>query len=55
MTSENGVPDTQKQQDNQNAPETAERQRINRLANNLAKRAKERQQRYDDGHNVFTK
>jgi hypothetical protein len=55
MTSENNGPDTQNEQDNQNAPGTAERQRISRLANDLAKRAKERQLRYDDRHNIFTK
>ena len=55
MTSENKGPDTQKQQDNPNAPDTAERKRISRLANDLAKRAKERQLRYDDDHNIFTK
>jgi hypothetical protein len=55
MTSENSVPDTQKQQDNADVPDTAERQRISRLANDLAKRAKERQFRYDEAHNIFTK
>jgi hypothetical protein len=55
MTSENNSPDSQNQQDDSNAPETAERQRISRLANELAKRAKERQLRYDEGHNIFTK
>jgi hypothetical protein len=55
MSSENNRPDTQNQQDNSTAPDTAERQRISRLANDLAKRAKERQLRYDDGHNIFTK
>ena len=56
MSSENNRPDTQNQQDNSTAaPDTAEKQRISRLANDLAKRAKERQLRYDDGHNIFTK
>jgi hypothetical protein len=56
MTSENKGPGTQKQQDNSsNAPDTAERKRISRLASDLAKRAKERQLRYDDGRNIFTK
>jgi hypothetical protein len=40
MTSENNGPDTQNEQDNQNAPGTAERQRISRLANDLAKASK---------------
>jgi hypothetical protein len=55
MTSENNSPDIQNQQDNSNALDTAERERLNRLANDLAKRAKERQLRYDEGHNIFTK
>jgi hypothetical protein len=55
MTSENNSPDTQKQQDDSNASEAAERKRISRLANDLAKRGKERQLRYDEGHNIFTK
>jgi hypothetical protein len=55
MTSENNIPDTQKQQDDSNAAETAERKRISRLADDLAKRSKERQLRYDEGHDIFTK
>jgi hypothetical protein len=55
MTSENNSPDTQKEQEDTNASETAEKQRISRLANDFAKRAKERQLRYDQGHNIFTK
>jgi hypothetical protein len=49
MTSENNSPDTQNQQDDSDAPETAERKRTSGLANELAKRAKERQLRYDEG------
>ena len=55
MTRENNSPDTREQQDDSNAPETAEKKRISRLANESAKRAKERQLRYDEGHNIFTK
>jgi hypothetical protein len=55
MTSKNNSPDTREQQDDSNAPETAEKKRISRLANESAKRAKERQLRYDEGHNIFTK
>jgi hypothetical protein len=55
MDSENKSPDTQNQQDNSDGPDTVERKRISRLANDLAKRAKERQLRYDGGHNIFTK
>jgi hypothetical protein len=55
MTTENNSPDPQNQQDDSNAIDSAERKRISRLANDLAKRAKERQLRYDEGHNIFTK
>jgi RNA polymerase-interacting CarD/CdnL/TRCF family regulator len=55
MTNENNSPDAQNQQDNSNVLDTAERKRISRLADDLAKRARERQLRYDDGHNIFTK
>jgi hypothetical protein len=55
MTNDNNSPDTQKQQDDTNAFATAETKRISRLANEFAKRAKERQLRYDQGHNIFTK
>jgi hypothetical protein len=55
MISENNSPDTEKQQHDSNAPEPAERKRISRLANEFAKRAKERQLRYDEGHDIFTK
>jgi hypothetical protein len=55
MITENNSPDTQEQQDDANALETAERKRLSRLANEFAKRAKERQLRYDEGHNIFTK
>ena len=46
---------TQKQQDDSNAQEAAETKRIGRLADDFAKRARERQVRYDQGHNIFTK
>ncbi len=55
LTNKNNNPDTLKQQDDTNAPRTAEQKRISSLANKFAKRAKERQLRYDDGHNIFTK
>jgi hypothetical protein len=55
MTSENNGPDTQNQQEDLTTPDTAEKKRISRLADDLAKRARERQLRYDDGHNIFTK
>lgn len=55
MTGENNMSDTQNQQDNSNALDAAGRKRISHLANEVAKRAKERQFRYDDGHNIITK
>jgi hypothetical protein len=55
MTSENNGPETQKLQNNSNAPETADRERISGLANEFAKRAKKRQLRYDEAHDLFTK
>ncbi|QNI33403.1 hypothetical protein H7849_05475 [Alloacidobacterium dinghuense] len=55
MTTENNDPDAQKKHDDSNSPKTAEGKRISRLANEFAKRAKERQLRYDEGHNIFTK
>jgi hypothetical protein len=55
MTSDNNSPDTQNDEDNFTAPDAAERKRISHIANDLAKRAKERQLRYDEGHNIFTK
>jgi len=48
-------PDTLKQQEDATPPRTAEQKRIINLANKFARRAKERQLRYDDGHNIFTK
>jgi hypothetical protein len=55
MTSENNSPDKQERQDDFNAPEPTERKQISRIANEFAKRAKLRQLRYDEGHNIFTK
>jgi hypothetical protein len=55
MNSENNSPDTQELQDDYNAAETADRERISRLANEFATRAKQRQLHYDEGHNIFTK
>lgn len=48
-------PDKREQQDNANATETANRERMSRLADELAFQAKERQLRYDRGHDIFTK
>jgi hypothetical protein len=55
LTDKNNNPDTLKQQDDTNAPRTAEQKRISLLANKFAKRARERQLRYDGGHKIFTK
>jgi hypothetical protein len=55
MITENNSPDSQTQQDDSTAHETAERKRISRLADEFAKRARQRQLRYDEGHNIFTK
>ena len=55
MSSENNSKDRQERQDDFNVPETADKERISRLADEFAKRAKERQLRYDEGHNIFTK
>jgi len=55
MNSENNNLDIQERQDDSNVPETAERKRISRLADELAQRAKKRQFRHDVEHNIFTK
>lgn len=47
--------DTQERQDDSNAPETAERKRMSRIADETAQRAKKRQLRYDKDHKIFTK
>ena len=55
LIDKNNNPDTQKQQEDAKPARTAEQIRMSNLANKFAKRAKERQLRYDDGHNIFTK
>lgn len=55
MNSENKNPDNQEQQDNANAGETADREQMSRLADELASRAEESEVRYDKGHDIFTK
>jgi hypothetical protein len=55
MTNENNSSDTQKQQDRTETPEAAEKKRISQLLNEFAKRGKQRQARYDERHNIFTK
>ena len=55
MSSENNSPDTQERQDDYNTLNDDDKERISRLANEFATRAKERQVRFDEGHNIFTK
>lgn len=55
LTDKSNNPDMQKQQDDTNAPNTAEKKRISILANKFAKRARERQLRHDGRHTIFTK
>jgi hypothetical protein len=55
MSSENNNPDTQNEHVDTNVPEIVEKIRISRVANDLAKRAMQRQLRYDEEHNIFTK
>jgi hypothetical protein len=54
MNSENKNPDKE-QQDKANAAEAADREQMNRLADELASRAEESEVRYDKGHDIFTK
>ena len=55
MNSEDKRQDTQERQEDSNAPETAERKRMSRIADETAQRAKKRQLRYDKDHKIFTK
>jgi hypothetical protein len=55
MTNETNNTDSQEQQDDFRVSITPERQRINRIANEAARRGRDRQERYDEGHNIFTK
>jgi hypothetical protein len=55
MTSDVNSPDTQTQQDDSSATTSVERKRISRIADEAAGRARDRQQRYDEGHTIFTK
>lgn len=55
MNSEDKSQDTQEQLDNSNAPETADKKEVDRLADELAGRAKKRELDYDEGHDIFTK
>jgi hypothetical protein len=55
MTNETNNTDTQEQHDDFRASITAERQRISRIADEAARRGRERQQRYDAEQNIFTK
>lgn len=55
MTNEPNNKDTQEQQDDFRASITTERERISRIADEAARRGRERQQRHDEGRNIFTK
>lgn len=55
LTDQSNNPDMQKQQNDANVPNAAEKKRISILANKFAKRAKERQLRHDGRHTIFTK
>jgi hypothetical protein len=56
MTNDTNNTDTQERQDDFRPSTTAaERQQISRIADEAARRGKDRQQRYDDGHTIFTK
>ena len=55
MNSENENPDKREQQDDANVVETADREQMNRLADELALRGEERELRYDRDHEIFTK
>jgi hypothetical protein len=55
MPSQTNNQDTPRQQDDSSASKTAKGKRLNRLADEAAKRAGKREQRYDQEHNIFTK
>ncbi len=55
MTNDTSNTDTQERQDDFRPSTTAERQQISRTADEAARRGKDRQQRYDEGRNIFTK
>jgi hypothetical protein len=55
MPSQTNNQDTPRQQDDSSASKTAKEKRLNRHADEAAKRAGKREQRYDQEHNIFTK
>jgi hypothetical protein len=58
MPNHTDSPNTPRQQDDRSAPTTAKRAKetkLDRIAGRAARRALERQQRYDRQHNIFTK
>ena len=54
MTTETNNTDTQRQQDDFSASKTCEKQRISRIADEAARRGRDRQQGYDEEHHIFT-
>lgn len=54
-SSEDKSQDTKERQGDSNAPETDERKRISRIADEIAQRGKKRQIHNEKGRNIFTK
>jgi hypothetical protein len=54
MNNETSHTDTREQLDDFSASTAAERQRISRIADEAARRGRDRQQGYDEEHNIFT-
>jgi hypothetical protein len=55
MSNQTNDTDTPKQQGESSATATTKETKLARIANEAARRAVERQQRYDKEHNIFTK
>ena len=55
MGSETNQPEPIKQQDASNDSRTIEEKELDRIADEAAKRAEKREQRYDSDHDIFTK
>lgn len=55
MASQTNNPNVSKQQDDSRNSRTAEDKKLNRIADEAAKRAGKREQHYDEEHNIFTK
>ena len=55
MSDQTSNPNTPKQQDDSSASIIKKETKLDRLANEAARRGVKRQQRYDREHNIFTK